>query len=64
MPKIKGFVELRTGYANFVELKSVFAESQQNADRKAMYRPKKAHRRAFERLTPAPHAPDHPSAPA
>ena len=51
MAKIKDVVFLKTGYANFVELKSAFEESQQNADRMAMYRPTKAHRRAFERIS-------------
>jgi len=51
MAKIKDVISLKTGYANFVELKSAFEESQENADRMAMYRPTKAHRRAFERIT-------------
>ena len=51
MAKIKDVVTLKTGYANFVELKSAFEESQENADRMAMYRPTKAHRRAFERIS-------------
>jgi hypothetical protein len=50
MSTIADVVKLRTGYANFVELKSAFDESKENADRMAMYRPTKAHRRAFERL--------------
>ena len=50
MSKISEVVNLKTGYANFVELKSAFEESQENADRMAMYRPTTAHRRAFERL--------------
>jgi len=51
MAKIKDVVTLKTGYANFVELKSAFEETQENADRMAMYRPTKAHRRAFERIS-------------
>ncbi len=51
MAKIKDVVTLKTGYANFVELKSAFEEAQENADRMAMYRPTKAHRRAFERIS-------------
>ena len=51
MSKIREVVTLKTGYANFVELKSAFEESQENADRMAMYRPTKAHRRAFERIS-------------
>ena len=51
MAKIKDVVSLKTGYANFVELKSAFEESEENADRMAMYRPTKAHRRAFERIS-------------
>jgi len=50
MGKIADVVTLKTGYANFVELKSAFEESQENLDRMAMYRPTKAHRAAFERL--------------
>jgi len=50
MAKIKDVVTLKSGYANFVELKSAFEEAQENADRMAMYRPTKAHRRAFERI--------------
>ncbi len=50
MSKIKEVVKLKTGYANFVELKSAFEATQENADRMAMYRPTKAHRRAFERI--------------
>ena len=49
MPKISNIVNLKSGYANFVELKSAF-ESTENAQRMAMYRPTKAHRAAFERL--------------
>jgi len=50
MSKIAEVIKLKTGYANFVELKSAFEESQENAERMAMYRPTKAHRRAFERI--------------
>lgn len=50
MAKISEVVALKSGYANFVELKSAFEESQENADRMAMYRPTKAHRAAFERI--------------
>ena len=50
MSKIKEVVKLKTGYANFVELKSAFEAAQENADRMAMYRPTKAHRMAFERI--------------
>lgn len=50
MSKISDVVSLKTGYANFVELKSSFEESKENADRMAMYRPTKAHRKACERL--------------
>ncbi len=51
MAKIKDVVRIKGGYVNFVELKSAFEESQQNADRMAMYRPTKAHRRAFEQIS-------------
>jgi len=51
MAKIADVVKLKTGYANFVELKSTFEEIQENAERMAMYRPTKAHRTAFERLS-------------
>ena len=51
MAKIQDVVSLKTGYANFVELKSAYEEAQENAERMAMYRPTKAHRRAFERIT-------------
>ncbi len=50
MTKIAEVVKLKSGYANFVELKSAFEEAQENADRMAMYRPTKAHRQAFERV--------------
>jgi hypothetical protein len=50
MAKIADIVKLKSGYANFVELKSAFEASQENADRMAMYRPTKAHRSAFERI--------------
>lgn len=50
MSKIADVVELKSGYANFVELKSAFEVSQENAERMAMYRPTKAHRAAFERI--------------
>lgn len=51
MAKIKEIVNLKTGYANFVELKSAFEETQENTDRMAMYRPTKSHRWAFERIS-------------
>ena len=44
MAKIKDVVNLKTGYANFVELKSAFEATQENADRMAMYRSTRAHR--------------------
>ncbi len=50
MSKIADVVRIQTGYANFVELKSAFEESRENADRMSMYRPTKGHRAAFERL--------------
>jgi len=50
MSKIADVVQLKTGYANFVKLKSAFEEGKENAERMAMYRPTKAHRRAFERI--------------
>jgi hypothetical protein len=50
MAKISDVVKLKSGYANFVELKSAFEASQENADRMAMYRPTKSHRVAFERI--------------
>ena len=50
MIKIADVVKLKTGYANFVELKSAFEAAQENADRMAMYRPTKSHRVAFERI--------------
>lgn len=50
MAKISEVVKLKTGYANFVELKSDFEEIQKNEGRMAMYRPTKAHRVAFERI--------------
>lgn len=50
MSKIADVVKLKTGYANFVELKKAFEASQENADRMAMYRPTKSHREAFERI--------------
>jgi len=50
MAKISDVVKLKTGYANYIELKSAYEESQENIDRMAMYRPTKAHRLAFERI--------------
>jgi hypothetical protein len=50
MARIADVVELKTGYANFVHLKSAFEAAQENTDRMAMYRPTKAHRQAFERI--------------
>ncbi len=50
MSRIADVVKLKSGYANFVELKSAFEAAQENADRMAMYRPTKAHRVAFERI--------------
>jgi len=50
MANIADIVKLKTGYANFVNLKASFEEAQENAGRMAMYRPTKAHRKAFERL--------------
>lgn len=50
MAMIADVVKLKTGYANFVELKSAYEEAQENAERMAMYRPTKAHRQAFERI--------------
>jgi len=50
MAKIADVINLKTGYADFVELKDAFDASQENADRMAMYRPTKAHRTAFEKL--------------
>jgi len=57
MSKISDIVKLKTGYANFVELKSAFEAAQENADRMAMYRPTKAHRLAFERICRGLHSP-------
>ena len=51
MAKIAEVIKLRSGYANFVELKSAFEAAQENAERMAMYRPTKAHRQAFERIS-------------
>ncbi|MBW2663818.1 MAG: hypothetical protein JRD93_18025, partial [Deltaproteobacteria bacterium] len=50
MSKISDIVKLKSGYANFVDLKEDFETTQMNADRMAMYRPTKAHRVAFERI--------------
>lgn len=50
MSKIADFVKLKSGYANFVNLKADFAKAEENAGRMAMYRPTKAHRRALERI--------------
>jgi len=51
MAKISEVVKLKSGYANFVKLKSDFDEVRENAGRMAMYRPTKSHRTAFERLS-------------
>jgi hypothetical protein len=37
MARIAAVVKLRTGYANFVNLKSAYEEARENADRMAMY---------------------------
>src|SRR3990172_3197485 len=50
MAKISDVVKLKTGYANFVNLKSAYEEAKENDDRMAMYRPTKSHRAAFERI--------------
>ena len=50
MSTIGDFIKLKSGYANFVELKSAYEETQENADRMEMYRPTKSHRQAFERI--------------
>ena len=50
MSKIAEVIKLKSGYANFVELKTAYEETQENAERMAMYRPTKAHRIAFERI--------------
>ena len=50
MSKISDIVKLKSGYANFVDLKEDFETTRMNADRMAMYRPTKAHRVAFERI--------------
>jgi hypothetical protein len=50
MRKIAEIVKIKTGYANFVELKSSFEQDQQNLERMTRYRPTKAHCRAFERI--------------
>lgn len=50
MSKISEVVKLKTGYANFVNLKGDFEKSQENAERMAMYRPTKSHRESLERL--------------
>jgi hypothetical protein len=50
MAKIKELVTLKTGYANFVDLKKSFEAAEENADLMSMYRPTRAHREAFERI--------------
>ena len=50
MGKIADVVKLKTGYANFVNLKIAYEEAKENDDRMAMYRPTKSHRAAFERI--------------
>ena len=50
MAKISEIVKLKSGYANFVELKSAFEATQESADRMAICRPTKAHRVAFGRI--------------
>mgnify|MGYP001559525191 FL=1 len=37
MAKIADVVKLKTGYANFVNLKSAYDEAKENADRMAVY---------------------------
>jgi len=50
MAKISDVVKLKTGYANFINLKNSFEEAKTNADRVGMYRPTTAHRKALERI--------------
>ena len=50
MSTIAEVVKLKTGYANFVNLKEAFSEAGQNTARMEMYRPTPAHRKAFQRL--------------
>jgi hypothetical protein len=50
MSKIAEVIKLKSGYANYVDLKSDFEKFQDNTERMAMYRPTKAHRTAFERI--------------
>ena len=43
METISDIVKIKTGYANFVELKSSFEQDQENIERMAMYRSTTAH---------------------
>jgi hypothetical protein len=49
MAKISDVVKLKSGYANFVDLKNAFEATRENADRMAMYRPTKAPRKRGRR---------------
>lgn len=50
MSKISEIVKVRSGYANYVQLRSAFREHEENAERMAMYRPTKGHRAALQRI--------------
>jgi energy-coupling factor transporter ATP-binding protein EcfA2 len=50
MSKIAEIVKVRSGYANYVQLRSAFREQEENAERMAMYRPTKGHRTAMQRI--------------
>lgn len=48
MATISDIVKIKSGYANFAELKFSFEEDQDNLEWMAMYRPTTAHCRVFE----------------
>lgn len=53
MTKIKELVDIKTGYAKYVNLVQTFDDPADNRDRMEQYMPVASHRQAFERLTRA-----------
>ena len=53
MPKIKDLVDIKSGYARYVNLVQTFDDPTENRARMEQYMPIASHRQAFERLTRA-----------
>ncbi|MCD6122335.1 MAG: hypothetical protein J7K04_10910 [Spirochaetales bacterium] len=50
MPKIRELLDIKTGYADFIVLKTEYKDRARNIERMGMYRPTTGHRKAFIRL--------------